>query len=95
MEAPLKELAKLEKLTGSSASKGKSEPIVGTLDTFLRDLRNAKAKCAAGELNQSDRDELAQLVGIRKKEIDERQKEIYASMTRIGKALDKVRICSL
>lgn len=87
MDVPLKELAKLEKLTAKSSSKGKTASVSDTLDSLLQDLYQAKQQHAAGDLSL---DLLAQTIETRKKEVDERQKEIYSSVMRIGKALDKV-----
>ena len=87
MDAPLKELAKLEQL---SSSKGKSKSIDESLDALLQTLREAKERAQHGELDEPSCQELLLSVEAKKKDVDERQKEIYSSITRLGKALDKV-----
>lgn len=91
MDAPLKELAKLEKFTGKAAVKGKTTSIAETLDSLLHTLHEVKQQNEANKLSADTLDLLAKSVETRKKEVDERQKEIYSSVSRIGKALDKVR----
>ncbi|PFH54400.1 hypothetical protein AMATHDRAFT_135992 [Amanita thiersii Skay4041] len=86
MEAPLKELAKLEKV---AFTKGKSTAIQDPLDALLSALHEAKAQIAAGNANEQTFVHLEHLTEAKKKEIDERQKEIYSSLSRLGKALDK------
>ena len=90
METPLKELERLEKLTSESPSKGKGPTIIDSLHSLLQSLKDAKASLESG----ADEDALTSLthaVEARKKEVDERQKEVYGSLSRLGKALDKVR----
>lgn len=87
MDAPLKELAKLEKL---ATAKGKGPSIPSTLDSLLQSLRDAKEKVQAGNLSAEQFVTLVQTVEVKKKEIDERQKEVYSAISRYGKALDKV-----
>lgn len=91
MEGPLKELAKLEKLTDQSSAKGKSSSIPDSLDSLLQSLRDVKERLDAGTETEDTFGQLALTVETRKKEIDDRQKEIYSSLSRFGKALDKVR----
>ncbi|KAF7294981.1 CTLH domain-containing protein [Mycena indigotica] len=90
MDAPLKELAKLEKLT---ASKGKGPSISDSLDALLISLREAKhaisESAASGITPDQVIKELGQAVDSKKKEVEERQKEVYNSVSRLGKALDK------
>jgi E3 ubiquitin-protein transferase RMND5 len=89
MEAPSKELAKLERLT---AAGGKPPSIPDSLDSLLISLHEVKTRLsevAAGEVALRN---LVQSVESRKKEIDDRQKEVYSSISRLGKALDKVTI---
>ncbi|KAF7322935.1 CTLH domain-containing protein [Mycena chlorophos] len=88
MDGPLKELAKLEKLT---ATKGKGPSISDSLDSLLNSLRDAKHSLSHAAETSSDEvlRQLADSVDMNKKEVDERQKEIYNAMTRLGKALDK------
>jgi hypothetical protein len=88
MDAALKELAKLEKLT--SDGKAKSPPIDQTLDALLSTLRAEREKVQSGNLLPETFEGLATKVESLKKDLDDRQKEIYNSISRYGKALDKV-----
>lgn len=87
MDAPLKELTKLEKLT---ATNGKGPSISQSLDSLLKALHDARAAFIAGECDGVYLRQLAVAVEAKKKEIDERQKEVYSALSRLGKALDKV-----
>jgi predicted nucleic acid-binding Zn-ribbon protein len=92
MEGTLKELAKLEKLTDSKTSaKGKFPSISDSLDSLLQSLRDVKDRLQAGTETQDTFGQLAVTVEARKKETEDKQKEIYSSLSRFGKALDKVR----
>lgn len=92
MDAPLKELAKLDKLTaGTSSAKGKAPSIDQSLDALLESLRNAKERFLAGTGSQATLETLVKKVEEKKKEIDDRQKEVYNALAKFGKALDKVR----
>lgn len=84
MEGPLKELTKLEKL-----SNGKAPSILDSLDALLCSLQAAKEAIQAGDAYQPLQP-LAQVVEMSKKEVDDRQKEVYSTLSRFGKALDKV-----
>jgi len=88
MEAALKELVKLEKLT---AAKGKSPSIAGSLDSLLLTLRETKQAFANGLGDEERLRKLSETAEAKKKEAEERQKEIFAVFARLGKALDKVR----
>ena len=91
MEASLKELAKLEKLAANSgSSKGKSPCITDSLDSLLQSLREAKEAIQTGTANDETFNGMSRKVDATKKDIDERQKEVYNSLARFGKALDKV-----
>lgn len=92
MEGPLKELAKLEKLTSKLSQKGKSPSIPDSLDSLTRILMETKAAADDGTLSEHTLESLAQTIDLCKKEVDERQKEIYGSISRFGKALDKVQM---
>lgn len=91
MDGALKELAKLEKLTSRSSSlnKGKSPAINDSLDSLLQTLYGHKKRFEAGLSSEEELQGLAKTVETRKKEVDERQKEVYSSLARYGKALDK------
>lgn len=92
MEAALKELTKLEKLTNGSSSKGKTVPILTALDDVQTALLQAKQQCqSAGYLSPDNLAALAKSVEAGKKSADERQKETYSAMSRMGKAIDKAR----
>lgn len=89
MDATLKELAKLEKLTADG--KAKSPSIDQTLDTLLSTLRAEQERIQSGNASPETFEGLATKVESLKKDLDDRQKEIYNSLSRYGKALDKVR----
>lgn len=88
MDAARKELAKLEKLTSSAKSKTSSIP--STLDSLLQSLRDERDRVQAGTATPETMQAMSSSVETAKKDLDERQKEIYNSMSRYGKALDKV-----
>lgn len=91
MDGSLKELAKLEKLaSGAPAGKGKAQSLAQSLDALLDSLRIAKERFLNGVGSQATLDTLAKAIEDKKKEIDERQKEVYNALARVGKALDKV-----
>ncbi|KAG0705155.1 CTLH/CRA C-terminal to lish motif domain-containing protein [Suillus ampliporus] len=87
MDGPLKELFKLEKLT--ERGQGKAPSIENSLDSLLQSLRQVKDCINAGSVTEDTYVLLAQTVEAKKKEIDEKQKEIYNGIARLGKALDK------
>ena len=93
MEAPLKELERLQKLVSDEPSMGKSKTpaIQDSLNSLLQTLHVQKKRLEAGLATEAELTTLARTAEARKKEIDERQKEIYNSLARYGKALDKVR----
>lgn len=92
MDASLKELTKLQKLvSGAGSSKGKSPSIDDSLDALLRSLNETKDKIQSGAASPGTYVMLSKKVESTKKDIDERQKEVYNSLARFGKALDKVR----
>lgn len=92
----LKELDKLEFLfhTAStpprSSIKAKSPSIPSSLDALLASLHDAKRQLASGASPGEVGGRLSKVIDEKKKDIDERQKEIYNSLGRIGKTLDKV-----
>jgi hypothetical protein len=87
MDALLKETTKLEKLSG----KGKFYPGHEIVDSLLAALYEAKSQALSGNVNEQTLTQLSNLAEAKKKEIDDRQKEIYACLSRLGKSLDKVR----
>ena len=92
MDTQLKELAKLEKLTMSSGSvKGKSPSIEDSLDTLLGSLQRSRERIQSDSISQDIFKDLVAKVESTKKDIDERQKEIYNLLAKLGKAMDKVR----
>ena len=92
MDTQLKELAKLEKLTMSSGSvKGKSPSIEDSLDTLLGSLQRSRERIQSDCISQDIFKDLVAKVESTKKDIDERQKEIYNLLAKLGKAMDKVR----
>ncbi|KAH9484311.1 E3 ubiquitin-protein ligase RMND5A [Psilocybe cubensis] len=86
MDGLLKELTKLEKLTTVN---GKGISIIQSLDTLLQSLKEAREGFLKGTCSEEDLRRLAQLVEAKKKEVDDRQKDIYSVLSRLGKALDK------
>jgi E3 ubiquitin-protein transferase RMND5 len=92
METALKELEKLQKLVSDEPSTGKTKTpaIQESLNSLLQTLHVQKKRLEAGLATEAELTLLARTVEARKKEIDERQKEIYNSLARYGKALDKV-----
>lgn len=91
MDVSLKELDKLEKLT-TTAVKSKTNSVDDSLDGLLVTLRDLKQRLEAGSASENDVENISRVVEERKKDVDDRQKEIYASLTRLGKVLDKVRV---
>ncbi len=106
MDVALKDLSKLESLTAfsagsssvpriptaSSSGKGKNTlSIEDSLDGLLASLRDVKERLEAGTASEDDVANVCKIVEERKKEIDERHKEIYSTLGKVGKALDKVR----
>ncbi|KAI0831195.1 Sfi1 spindle body protein-domain-containing protein [Trametes gibbosa] len=90
MDAPLKELAKLEKLAaGGSLAKGKAPSIDQSLDALIASLRVAKERFLAGTGSQATLEALVKMIEEKKKEVDDRQKEVYNALAKFGKALDK------
>lgn len=91
MDGPLKELARLEKLTSvSSSSREKSPRITEPLDSILESLREVKDRFEAGTATEDTLGVLSKNIDSRKKDVDDKQKEIYNCLQRFGKALDKV-----
>jgi len=88
MDPLLKELTKLERLT---AANGKGLSFGHSLDSLLHSLQEAKDDFLAGNCTEERLKQLSQLIESKKKEVDERQKEVYSVLSRLGKALDKVR----
>ena len=88
MQAPLKELDKLEALT---SGKAKGPSIQASLDSLLNTLKETKdAIAASGTVDPARIQAMSQAVDGRKKDVEDRQKEVYSSMSRFGKAWDKV-----
>lgn len=95
MDGPLKELAKLEKLASNASAKGKAPNINDSLDALLHSLREVKDRLQVGSATEDTLSILARTVEGKKKEVDERQKEVYNTLNRLGKTLDKVRAMSV
>lgn len=75
----------------SLANKSKvTTGVVDSLDGLLASLRDVKERLEAGSASEDDILAISTTIEERKKEIDDRQKEAYATLGRIGKALDKV-----
>jgi hypothetical protein len=90
MEGPLKELARLEKLTSKSTAESKSNTAVDSLESLLQYLNDTKSAFEGGSANEDTILQVAQAVDTHKREVEDRQKEVYSSLSRLGKALDKV-----
>ncbi|KAH0830525.1 E3 ubiquitin-protein ligase [Lanmaoa asiatica] len=88
MDGPMKELEKLGASTESSA-KGKNSSVESSLDSLLQSLYEVKSRIEAGTITQDTFALLSQTIEAKKKEIDEKQKEVYNAIARLGKALDK------
>lgn len=88
----MKDLAKLRAVT-EGTSKGKNPSIEHSLDSLLQTLYQVRSRLEAGTTTEDTFALLAQTVEAKKKEIDEKQKEVYNAIARVGKALDKVRTC--
>jgi E3 ubiquitin-protein transferase RMND5 len=86
----MKELAKLEKLTARPTDSGNVPYVIDPLGPLLQSLHEAKAAVESGAVVEDTFTRLAQAVDERKKEVDDRQKEVYGSLSRLSKALDKV-----
>ena len=87
----------LSVLTASALATGKGKQTVGvsdSLDSLLASLHDVKARIESGIASEQDLASVARIVEEKKKEIDERQKEIHATLGRIGKSLDKVCVSS-
>lgn len=89
MDGPTKELEKLRALAESS-TKGKIPSVESSLDSLLHSLYEVRSRIEAGTVTQDTFALLSQTVDSKKKEIDEKQKEVYNAIARVGKALDKV-----
>ena len=70
---------------------GKSKtPIQDLLNSLLQTLHAQKERLEAGLAIEAELTVLARTAEERKKEIDERQNEVFNSLARYGKVLDKV-----
>jgi len=87
MEGPLKELKKLEQLSSLDEHGPSTRSSLDSLLQYLQETRDAVAN--TGEVNPVHVQGLAQTVASKKKEVEDRQKEIHASMSKLGKAWDK------
>ncbi|KAG8217473.1 ubiquitin-protein ligase E3 [Butyriboletus roseoflavus] len=88
MDGPMKELEKLRASTESS-TKGKIPSVESSLDSLLQSLYEVRSRVEAGTVTQDTFALLSQTMDSRKKEIDEKQKEVYNAIAKVGKALDK------
>jgi hypothetical protein len=94
MDGPMKELSKLQQLTNPSSSgakKSKTPSVDASLDSLLSSLRDVRAQVENGTATGVTLAALPKTVEARKKEVDEKQKEVYNAIAKLGKALDKVR----
>lgn len=72
-----------------SKEQDKSRPINDSLDSLLSHLHDIKATCDS-DLPTSRLLHLSKLVDSTKKDVVSRQKDIYSSIARLGKNIDKV-----
>lgn len=75
-----------------SRGNGKGKQTIGihdSLEGLLAALRDVKERLEAGTASEDDVLNVSKIVEERKKEVDDRQKEVYATLGKIGKALDK------
>jgi len=89
MEGPLKELGKLEKVTTARAAQSAS--VADSLDVLIASMYETKKQMEESGFEVDTVRQLARTVDVQRKEVDERQKEVYSSISRLGKALEKVR----
>lgn len=102
MDTPLKELARLERLQVfpslsfhiSKTTPKSTSSVSETLDSLLNLLQEVKQRVEAGTISAVELQEVARLVEEKKKELDEKQKEIHGSLGKLGKAIDKVTSAS-
>jgi len=91
----LKELDKFQFLFHNAQTpapgsvKVKSPPIPSSLDALLAILKDAKQQLDSGVSPNALGTQISNAIDGRKKDIDERLKEVYNSLGRIGKTLDK------
>lgn len=81
-------------LSASSLSSGKGKQttsVSDTLDGLLAALRDVKERVEAGTASEADVANLSRIVDEKRSDVEDRQKEVHATLGRIGKALDKVR----
>ncbi|KIY69989.1 hypothetical protein CYLTODRAFT_442301 [Cylindrobasidium torrendii FP15055 ss-10] len=83
MEPLLKELGTLEQ-AAECRGKGKAPSISDSINGLVSFLESVKA--SGVPVNRSA---VLRQLEMKKKDIDDRQKEVYASMSRLGKAIDK------
>jgi hypothetical protein len=94
----LKELDKLEFLfhnastPAPSSIKVKSPSIPSSLDALLSSLNDAKRQLDSRVSPNTVGAQISNAIDGRKKDIDERLKEVYNSLGRIGKTLEKVNV---
>ncbi|KZS99287.1 hypothetical protein SISNIDRAFT_448176 [Sistotremastrum niveocremeum HHB9708] len=82
------DILKLENLSGNGRSK--APPIQQSLDALLESLYSAKAALETGSSTpRAVATQVQKAVEGRKKDIDDRQKEIYGAIGKMGKNLDK------
>ncbi len=95
MEAALKELTKLEKLTGDSSAKAKSASIFDSLDSLLDSLRAARQLCVEDILLRI----LAWIYRVpwkqgKRTSMNDRRRFIPRCLA-LGRPLEKVRVVGL
>ncbi|KAF9246569.1 CTLH/CRA C-terminal to lish motif domain-containing protein [Melanogaster broomeanus] len=88
MDGPLEELEKLKASTEGS-TKRKNPSVESSLDSLLQSLYEVKSRIEAGTVTGDTFALLAQTVETKKKEIDDKQREVYNAIAKFGKALDK------
>jgi len=100
----LKELVRVEKLlsfasdapaaslkANSSGKKAATPSIASSLDSLLDSLHEFKHGIEAGATSAEAVEAIGRVVEGRKKDMDEKQREVYNALSKLGKALDKVQ----
>lgn len=99
-DAIYKEIDKLDLLldnkrgasNGKPVPKSKTKPITNSLDALLTSLNQAKAQLIAGKDIGDIASIVEKTVETSKKEIEDREKEMYNTLNKIGKAIDKASL---
>jgi len=69
--------------------KGTGQAISDWLDSLISSLQDSKNSITESDIDEEILLQLSRSIESTKKDIDDRQKEVYSSVSRLGKALDK------